>query len=306
MKRRMFWSGILGVLAASPVLADDPVSVTASAGTISLGSGAPQVQMFGSTNVSGRMVVQVIGPNGEKHVQVFDSSNPLAGATNSSVITASATLADPDAKVTWLGVSTEPAGDEVRAQLSLDAGIGLTVHNVVAESPAEKAGLQTFDVLVQFDDQKLMSSEQLHNLVIAKKPGETARLTYLRKGKEATATATLIEHADTGANLHAIDLGGFNLDVSKIMGQFPQLSQSLSSLATGFPSNFLFATNFSAGAGRVLASPQGIYSFGMTDSNMLQHVTELLKGMNLTGTNMSNLLNEALKGLQNPQPNPGP
>lgn len=97
-------------------------------------------------------------------------------------------------KVTWLGVAAEPVSDEVRAQLPLQSGEGLTVRHLMPESPAAQAGLQEHDILMRFDDQILVSSEQLRSLVKMRKPGDTVKLAYLRKGEKKEATATLAEH----------------------------------------------------------------------------------------------------------------
>ena len=97
-------------------------------------------------------------------------------------------------KVTWLGVAAEPVGDDLRAQLPLAPGEGLTVRHVMPESPAAVAGVQEYDILTRVDDQILLSPEQLRSLVKMHKAGDTVKLTYLRKGEKKEATATLAEH----------------------------------------------------------------------------------------------------------------
>jgi hypothetical protein len=97
-------------------------------------------------------------------------------------------------KVTWLGIAAEPVGDEVRAQLPLQRGEGLSVRHVAPESPAAKAGIAEHDILTRLDDQILVSADQLRSLVKMRKPGDSVKLTYLRKGEKMDATATLIEH----------------------------------------------------------------------------------------------------------------
>jgi hypothetical protein len=103
-------------------------------------------------------------------------------------------LAGKTEKVTWLGVAAEPVGDDVRAQLPLQAGEGLSVRHVMPDSPAAKAGLEEHDILTRLDDQILVSSEQFKSLVKMRKPGDSVKLTYLRKGEKKEATAALVEH----------------------------------------------------------------------------------------------------------------
>lgn len=91
----------------------------------------------------------------------------------------------------YIGVSTDPVKPPLSAQLAVTPGTGLMVTMLETDSPAAKAGLQKLDVLAKLDDQMLVNSEQFAVLVRAKKPGETVKITYLRGGKENTASITL-------------------------------------------------------------------------------------------------------------------
>lgn len=128
-------------------------------------------------------------------------------------------------KSTRLGVVAVTASDEIRAQLDLPAGVGLTVHGVTPDSPAAKAGLHVNDILTQLDGQLLMDARQLRNLVVARKAGDRVKLTYLRKGKPATASAVLDAHEQESMPTGMIDLGTFNIDLNEIMGQMPTLGK---------------------------------------------------------------------------------
>ncbi len=74
-----------------------------------------------------------------------------------------------------------------------EAGItgGLFVAGVVAGGPAEKAGLQTGDVITTVDGKQATSNIQLQEVTLTKNPGETVELGYLRNGKAEKATVTL-------------------------------------------------------------------------------------------------------------------
>src|SRR5690606_552210 len=90
-------------------------------------------------------------------------------------------------------VQTEPVGAALQSQLGLPAGTGLAVSMLVPDSAAAMV-LQPHDILLKFDDQMLVNMDQLSVLVRNRKPGDKVKLTYLRAGKEATATVTLGEH----------------------------------------------------------------------------------------------------------------
>jgi hypothetical protein len=94
-------------------------------------------------------------------------------------------------EVAWLGISTEEASEAVAAQLGLKPGDGLVVVYVEADSPAAKAGLQKYDVLVQLGDQLLVTPGQLRKLVRRQKEGDVVNLTFYRAGKKQSVSATL-------------------------------------------------------------------------------------------------------------------
>lgn len=85
----------------------------------------------------------------------------------------------------YLGVMV----DAVPAALSrhipdvLPPGQGVLVVQVADGSPAAKSGLKVDDILVRYDDQKLLAPEQLAKLVHADKPKRTVALELVRGGK---------------------------------------------------------------------------------------------------------------------------
>lgn len=96
-------------------------------------------------------------------------------------------------KATFLGVGTSPAGETLGEQLGLPRGIGLTVEFVTKDSPAEQAGIKQHDVLHKLNDQLLCNVEQLATLVRMNKPGDTVKVTLIRKGEPMEISATLVE-----------------------------------------------------------------------------------------------------------------
>ncbi|WP_038171980.1 PDZ domain-containing protein [Verrucomicrobium sp. BvORR106] len=93
--------------------------------------------------------------------------------------------ATPPVPTTWLGVATDEAPEEVRAQLpALAPGTGVLVRSVVPDSPASKAGLQRYDILAKLDDQLLVNPSQLRALVSGRKEHDTIKLTLVRNGKD--------------------------------------------------------------------------------------------------------------------------
>lgn len=131
-----------------------------------------------------------IDVNGKRETREID----LGNATEIKITTDS-DAAKP-ARVTFLGVAPEELPEELASQLPIDAGSGLLVRTVVPESPAATAGIQKHDVLIKLDDQILSAPKQLQKLVASRKPGETVRVIYFRRGQRAEAEAKLAEHEE--------------------------------------------------------------------------------------------------------------
>ena len=69
---------------------------------------------------------------------------------------------------------------------------------VVAGSPADRAGLQSGDIITKVDGVAIDSDNSLTALISAHKVGDTVTLTVLRGGKTITLKATLAQ-APTGS-----------------------------------------------------------------------------------------------------------
>ncbi len=100
-------------------------------------------------------------------------------------------------QVTYLGVGVEQLHPAFWAHLRdvLEHKQGLLVSFVAKDSPAEKAGIMQYDILMSYGDQKLYEPEQLVKLVLSDKPGQEVRLGIVREGKVQEVTVTLGQHS---------------------------------------------------------------------------------------------------------------
>jgi hypothetical protein len=96
----------------------------------------------------------------------------------------------------YLGVSIDRLPEALRAQLadSVPPQQGVLVTQVMQGSPAEKAGIEPFDILLRYDDQELFSPEQLTKLVGSDTSGKPVKLTIVRAGNVSTLDVTLGEN----------------------------------------------------------------------------------------------------------------
>jgi serine protease Do len=104
-----------------------------------------------------------------------------------------------------LGVSVQEVNQQLADSFGLDRPAGALVANVEKGSPAEKAGLQTGDVIRSINGQQIIASGDLSAAVSAAQPGQKATLDVWRKGKPMQIAATLgsandkVAKADTEA-----------------------------------------------------------------------------------------------------------
>jgi serine protease Do len=93
----------------------------------------------------------------------------------------------------WLGVSIQKVTPELAKQFDLKDEIGALVGDVVEDGPAEKAGLQRGDIIVEYDGKKIEEPNLLRNMVANTLPGEQHMIKVLRDGKARTLTIIIGE-----------------------------------------------------------------------------------------------------------------
>ena len=97
----------------------------------------------------------------------------------------------PDATHSGLISSIEPVNAELAKTLGLDKPTGALVGGVERGGPADKAGLQAGDVVLQFNGEPIRDANQLPQLVGEQEPGSTARLQVWHHGQERSLTVKL-------------------------------------------------------------------------------------------------------------------
>ena len=92
---------------------------------------------------------------------------------------------------TYLGISTQTVSDDIRAQLGLNTTTGAVIGEVVANTPAERAGLRANDVVTKANGVEVTSAQQLTSIVHHLSPGDHLKLTVERDKKIINIDATL-------------------------------------------------------------------------------------------------------------------
>ena len=92
-----------------------------------------------------------------------------------------------------LGVQIRSVDQNIAANLGLDAAKGAIVSSVEAGSPAQRAGIRQYDVIIQLNGKDVEDSNQLRNRIAALQPGTEVTLTVVREGQRQQVRVKLSE-----------------------------------------------------------------------------------------------------------------
>lgn len=93
----------------------------------------------------------------------------------------------------WLGVSIQKVTPELAKQFNLQDEVGALIGDIAENGPAEKAGLQRGDIILEYDGKKIEEPYILRNMVANTEPGEHHTVKVLRDGKTLTVSITIGE-----------------------------------------------------------------------------------------------------------------
>jgi serine protease Do len=147
-------------------------------------SGGPLVSMNG----------EVIGINTAIYTQSFGYQGVGFAMPSNVVRDVYEQLIGPEHRVARGSVGVEFSSQPAPA-LARVYGVkaGVTISNVVAGTPAEKAGLQTGDTITHVNGKAVKNGEELVGLISATRPGNKIDLTYIRNGQQKEANVTVAD-----------------------------------------------------------------------------------------------------------------
>jgi len=121
------------------------------------------------------------------------------GGSSSTAVAASQVSSDQSA---WLGVQIAQSTD------------GPTIASVIADSPAEKAGLKRGDVIKAIDGTSVSDVQAVRDLLKDKNPGDTVTVSITRDGNAQDVTVTLEAQPEPLAQANPIlpELSGITRD----------------------------------------------------------------------------------------------
>jgi serine protease Do len=98
-----------------------------------------------------------------------------------------------EAEGAWLGVTLSGVDEEMAEEAGLRKAEGAMVQSVYDDTPAESAGLEAGDIIVEFDGEKVKDVGALVTLVHDHAPGDEVKIKARRDGKRKSFRVTLGE-----------------------------------------------------------------------------------------------------------------
>lgn len=146
-------------------------------------SGGPLVNMSGEVIGINSVKVADIGVEGMSYAISINSAEPIIGA-----LIRQGYVTRP-----WLGVSLYTVDRLVALMNNLSVEEGVLVLGVSKNSPAEAAGLRKGDVIIQFDERKTATTDDLLQAILNSEVGQTVEITFVRGEGTGKTSARLQE-----------------------------------------------------------------------------------------------------------------
>lgn len=93
----------------------------------------------------------------------------------------------------YMGVGLKDVDPDLQRSLKLSTARGALVQDVTGGSPADRAGLRAYDLIVSVEGVGIQSNDQLIRRVSSQQPGTVVRLGVVRDGRLITVTVKLGE-----------------------------------------------------------------------------------------------------------------
>lgn len=126
----------------------------------------------------------------------------------------------------WLGVSIQDITPELAKTFGLKERKGGLVAEVMKDGPAEKAGIEQGDVIVEFDGKEIAESKDLPRIVAATAVGKTVNVKVMRNGKTISKSVKIGQMDETATTAEAKVTGGNQLGIT-VQDITPQIARAL-------------------------------------------------------------------------------
>jgi len=131
----------------------------------------------------------------------------------------------------YLGITIYDIPDREAPDYDMERG-GVLINTVEPDSPAEKAGIKKYDIVIQINGEDVKTASKLQTMVANLSPGDSLELTILRGKEKKKLTAVVREAPDTikvrpgGDSGVTVDLGMVLMDNSTAIARRYELDTS--------------------------------------------------------------------------------
>ena len=125
----------------------------------------------------------------------------------------------------WLGVAIQDVTDDLAPTFGVPEREGVLVADVLKDGPAERAGLKTGDVIVEFAGTPIKETPDLQRRVAAVTPGQATEVKVVREGQTLTLPVTVGE-MPTDETVAAVEPGDDTWGV-RVERVTPEIAQRL-------------------------------------------------------------------------------
>ncbi|WP_457809476.1 DegQ family serine endoprotease [Kushneria sp. EE4] len=144
---------------------------------------------------------EVVGINS----QIFTRSGGFMGVSFAIPINVAMDIADQlkdNGRVDrgWLGVVIQPVSEDLADSFGLDRARGALIAEVAPDSPAEKSGLRSGDIILRAGDSDIDTSDALPRLIGRVSPDDSIDLHVQRDGREQTIKVTVGQWPDSDSD----------------------------------------------------------------------------------------------------------
>lgn len=91
----------------------------------------------------------------------------------------------------WLGIMIQDVTSEIAESFNLKEAKGVLVSDVLKDSPAEKAGIEQGDIILELNGEEVRDAHELSRRVAATPPNSEVKLGLLREGSKKVVTVNL-------------------------------------------------------------------------------------------------------------------
>ncbi|MBP1633510.1 MAG: degP [Acidobacteria bacterium] len=106
----------------------------------------------------------------------------------------------------YIGVTLREVDPDLQESLGLPSRAGALVEDVAPMSPAERAGIRTYDMIVSIGERPIATNDDLIRTVSSYEPGSAVRLRLLRDGRALDVPVKLAERPGRGPSEDAAEV----------------------------------------------------------------------------------------------------